>query len=108
MVSENQMDSCLPCQNNTIKNPQTHWRCIGTGTPPLELAPPSPGIPPVSPCDSERSESSKIEGVPPSYVYIHTSLPSAKFFNLNVYTKDRKHDTDCIPDLLTGEGPSTG
>jgi len=36
-------------------------------------------------------------------VYIHTPLPSAEFFNLDVYDKDRKRDKDLNPDLLTDE-----
>jgi len=39
---------------------------------------------------------------------IYTHLPSAQFFNLDAYAKGRKHGEDFIPDLLTGEGTSTG
>jgi hypothetical protein len=62
---------------------------------------------PVLPGDSERSPRSKIEGVPPGYVYIHTPLPSTQFLNLNAYAKDRKRNDDFIPDLLTDIGLST-
>jgi len=34
MVRQNQTSGCLPCQNGTTKNSQTHWRRPGTGTPP--------------------------------------------------------------------------
>jgi len=34
MLRHNQTSSSLPCQNGTPKNPQTRWRCTGTGTPP--------------------------------------------------------------------------
>jgi len=36
MLRQNQTSGCLPCQNGTAKNPQTPWRCNGTGTPPLD------------------------------------------------------------------------
>ena len=34
MVHENHTDSCLPCQNNTAKNPHTGWRSNRMGAPP--------------------------------------------------------------------------
>jgi len=40
-------------------------------------------------------------------MYLHAPLPNAQFFNLDAYAKDRKHDKDCISDLLTDEGTST-
>jgi hypothetical protein len=69
MLCENQTDGCLPCQNGTARNPQTRWRCKGVGAPqPDGLRLPTPeltrhalGTPPV----------------PPGYVYIDISLPSA-------------------------------
>jgi len=67
-----------------------------------------PGTPHVLPSDNEGTDASEIEGVPPGYVYIHTSPASAQFFNLDAYAKDCKHDTDFNPDLLTDEGTSTG
>jgi len=88
MVCENQTDCCLPCQIGTRMNPQTGWRRKGTGAPPLWWAPHWPGMPPAPPDDSERTQSSETEGVPPGYVYIHTPLPSAWFFNLDWYAKD--------------------
>jgi len=68
----------------------------------------TPGTPPAPPDDGERTQSSATEGVPPGYVYIHTPLPSARFFNPDPYAKDHMRDKDFIPDLLTDEGPSTG
>jgi len=62
---------------------------------------------PVSPSYNEAAHLSEIEGVPPGYVYILTPLPSAQFFNLDAYAKDRKRDKDFNPDLLTDEGTST-
>jgi len=108
MVQENQMDGCLPCQNGTAKNPQTRWRRKGTSAPPPRLVLPRPGSPPAPPDDSERTQSSETEGMPPGYVYVHTPLPSARFSNLVPYAKDHMRNKDFIPYLLTGEGPSTG
>jgi len=108
MVRENQLDGCLPCQNGTPKNPETRWRPKGMVPPPPRPAPLRPGTPPVLPDDSERTQCSKTEGVPLGYVYIHTPLHSDGFLNHNPYAKDRMGDTDCIPDLLTDKGPSTG
>jgi len=104
MVGENQMDGCLPCQNGTAKNPQTGWRCKGMGAPPPRWAPPGPGMQSVP---SDDSESSETDGVRPRYVYIHTPLPSASFFNVNAYAKDCMRDKDFIPNLVTDEGPPT-
>ena len=78
------------------------------GAPPPEPAPPPPGMPPTPPGGSGGTPSSEMEGVPPRYVHIHTPLPKAQFCNLHAYAKDRKHDKDCIPDLLTDKKPSTG
>jgi hypothetical protein len=75
MVCENQMDGCLPCQNGTAKNPETHWRCKGKGAPPPRWSPRRPESPPV-PSDAESSET---EGMPPAYVYIHTGHPNGRF-----------------------------
>jgi len=33
MLRDNQKDGCLLCQNGTAQNPQTCWRCKGTGAP---------------------------------------------------------------------------
>jgi len=108
MVRDHQMDGCLTCQNGTSKNPQTLWRRKGTGAPPPRPAPPTPGTSPAPSDDTERTQSSETEGVPPRYVYIHTPLPSANLFNLDSNAKDRMRDNDIIPDLLSHEGPSSG
>jgi len=108
MVRENQTDGSLPCQNGTAPNLQTRWRRKGTGAPPPQLAPPRPRTPPAPPDDSEKTQSSDTEGVPPRYVYIHTPLHSAHFCNLDPYAKDRMRHNNFFPDLLTDEGQGTG
>jgi len=107
-VRENQTDGCLPCQNGTAKNPQTCWRRLGTGASAPPPAPLRPRTPPAPPDDSERTQSSETDGVPPGYVYIHTPLRSARFINLDPYAKDYMRNNDFIPDLLTDEGLSAG
>jgi len=63
MVYKNHTDGCLPCQNGTTKNPQTCWRCNGTGAlQPEQVAPPPgmpppPGTPPAPPGDTDTNES---------------------------------------------------
>ena len=108
MVLQNQTDGCVPCQHGTAKNAQTCWRRKGMGAPPPGLATQRPGTPPAPPDDSERTQSSETEGVPPGNVYIHTPFPSTRFLNHDPYAKDHMRDKDLIPDLLTDEGPSTG
>jgi len=120
MLRENQTDCCLPCQSGTAQNPQTCWRHKGTGAPPPERLreptpeptpepmPHPPGTPPVPPGDNEAAHVSEIECVPPGYLYIHTCLPTAQFFNHDAYAKDHKGDKDFNPDLLTDKGTSTG
>jgi len=93
MLGANQSDGCLPGQNGTARNPQTGWRHKGTGAPPPEqlrqLAPEPmpqpPKTPLVPPGNNEAAHLSDIEGLPPRYVYIHTPLPSAQFFNHDAY-----------------------
>jgi len=116
MIWENQTDGCLPCQNGTAQNLQTRWRRKGTGAPPPERLrqptpepmPHPPETPPVPPSNNEAAHLSEMDGVPPRYVYIHTPLPIAEFFNRDAYAKDRKDDKDFDPDLLTDEETSTG
>jgi len=72
---ENQMDGCLPCIHCAANNPQTRWRCKGTSATPPRPGQPRPGTPPAPPDDSESSQCSETEGVPPGYLYIHTPLP---------------------------------
>ena len=86
------------------------------GAPPLaqlrqltpELTPHPPETPSVPPGNNEAAHLSEIEGVPSRYVYIRIPLPSAQFFNLDAYAKDRRRDKDFDPDSLTDEGTSTG
>jgi len=73
-----------------------------------EPTPHPPETPPVPPSNNESAHLCEIEGVPPGYVYIHIPVPSAQFFIHDVYAKDRKHDKDFDPDLLTDEETSTG
>jgi len=116
MLRENQMDGCLPCQSGTAQNPQTRWRCKGTGGPPPERLrqptpeqmPHPPKTPPVPHSNNEATHISEIEGQPPRYVYIQSPVPSAQFLNFDAYAKDRKRDKDCNPDLLGDKGTSTG
>jgi len=61
----------------------------------------------VPPDDSEMTQSTETEGVPPGYLYIHSPLPCARLFNLDLYAKDLMRDKDLIPDLPTDEGPFT-
>jgi len=73
MLWENQTDGCLPRQNGTAQNPQTQWRCKGTGAPPperLRQPTPEPMLHPVqTPLDPHRNNEeahvSEIEGMPP-------------------------------------------
>jgi hypothetical protein len=76
MVCENQIDGCLPSQNATAKLPLTRWRHKGKGAPALSQAPPQPKSPPVT---SDNDDSSETEGMAPSYGYIHTLHPNARF-----------------------------
>ena len=92
MILENQTDGCLPCHNGTANDPQIRWRRKGTGAPPPEPVPSRPRTPPVPADDSERTQSSETDDVPPRYVYIHTPLPSARLFNLDPYAKDPMRD----------------
>jgi len=71
-----------------------------TATPPKTL--------PAPPGDNQGDQGSQITRVPAGYEYSHAPLPCDEFFNLNAYAKDRKHYKDCIPDLRTDEGTSTG
>jgi hypothetical protein len=75
MVCENQTDGCLPCPKDTAKNPETPWRGKDNCAPPPIRAPPWPESPSVPSDDDEWSET---EGMPPAYVYIHTSLPNPR------------------------------
>jgi len=115
-LRQNHTDRCLPCRNCTTKNLQTRGRQKGMvasspdrhrqHTP--EPMPSLPTMPPTPPGDNEGAQSSQIDNLPPSYVYSHTPLPCAQFFNLDAYAQDSQHDEDFNPDIPTGEGTSTG
>lgn len=108
MVHKNLIGSWLLCQNGTERNAQTGGRRTGPGAQLIEPAPPPPETPPAPPGNSERSQSSKIAGVLPRYVYIHTVLPSTRLFNHDADAQDHKTNTECMTNLLTDEEPSTG
>jgi hypothetical protein len=91
ILSKNHMDSCLPCQNGTAKNSQTHWSRRGTGTPPPELAAPPPRTPPPT-------------GTPPPPGLPRP--PNTQCFNHNAYAKSSKRYTEFIPDLLSRLSPA--
>jgi len=107
MVYQNQTAGCLPCQNGTAHNPQTHWRHKGTSAPPPEPVAPSPRMlplpewPPAAPGVTDGHESYEIEGTPSMCVYIHSPLPNTQFVNHHAYAKDSKHEKYFIPDLLS-------
>jgi len=116
MVQENHTDGCLQCQTATAQNPHTCWMFKSTGAPTpeqlrqLTREPMSHlyRMPPVPPTNHEGAGASGIQGVPPRYEYLHTRLPSAQFFNLDAYAKDRKRDKTFDPNLLTDAGTTTG
>jgi len=88
MPWDHQTDGCLPCQNFTVQSVETRWRRKGMRAPPPEqLRQPTPepmphpdGMPPVPPGADEGALTTKIEGVPPGYVYIYCLLPGAQCF----------------------------
>jgi hypothetical protein len=75
MVCRNQTDGCLPSQNATANNSQPPCRCKGKGPHPTRQVPPWTNLPPMP---SDDNESSEPEGMPPTYVYIHTLLPNTR------------------------------
>jgi len=109
MLRQNQTSGCLPCQNGTSKNPQTHWRRKGTGAPPParrgeptpEPTPPPPGKPPAPTGNTSGAQPSEIVHLLARYTYSHTVLPCAEFFDDD---EDTQHNTDFDPDMLTDEG----
>jgi len=109
MVCQNQTSGCLPCQNGTAKNPQTHWTRKGTGAPPParrreripEPTPPPPGTPPAPTSNTSGAQPADIINLPAGYTYSHTALPGAEYFEVDENTD---HDTDFDPDMLTDEG----
>jgi len=109
MLGQNQMSGCLPCHNGTAKNPQTPWRCKGTGSPPpargreptLEPTPPPHSTPPAPTSNITGVHRSEIVKLPAGYTYSHTAPPCAESFDDD---EDTQHDTDFDPDMLTDEG----
>jgi hypothetical protein len=112
MLHQNQTSGCLPCQNSTAMNPQTRWRCNGTGVPPPaqrrvrtpEPTPHPPSMrpgPPAPTGNTSRAQPSEIVNLPPGYMYSHTALPCAEFFEDDENTE---HDSNFDPDMLTDEG----
>jgi hypothetical protein len=85
MLRHNQTPGCLPCQNGTAKNPQTRWRCKGTGAPPparcrvltAELTQPPPGTPPTPTGNTSGAQPSEIVKLLAGFTYSHTALPCA-------------------------------
>jgi hypothetical protein len=109
MLRHNQTPSCLPCQNGTAKNTQTRWRPKGTGAPPParrrvwtpESTPFPPGTPPATTGNTSGAQLYEIVNLPAGYMYCHTALPCAEFFEDD---DDTEHDTDFDPDMLTDDG----
>jgi hypothetical protein len=102
MVCYDQPEGYPPCQNGTPENQPTHWRHKDTGAPSPDHAPPAPAT------DTDGYECSKSNGIPPGYVYIHTSLPNAQLSNPDAYPKDHKCNNDFNTDLFTNEQTSGG
>jgi len=109
MLHHNQTSGCLPCQNGTAKNLQTHWRHKGPGAPaPVrrrdqtpEPTPPLPGTPPGPTGNTSGGQPSQIINLPAGYTYLHTALSCAEYFDDD---EDTQHNIDFDPDMLTDEG----
>jgi hypothetical protein len=116
MIRQNQTPGCLPCQNSTAKNPQTHWRRKGTGAPlpsrrrqqNPEPTPPLPETPLASTGKTSTDQHLEIINFHAGHTYSHTSLPCAESFTLNASAQESEHNTDFDPDMLPDEGISTG
>jgi len=116
MFLQNQTDGNLHCPNRTAKNPHTCWKYNASDNPPpgllrlatLDPIPPLPRTPTVPLCNSKGAQHSHINNLLPGYVNSHAPLRNAQFFNLEAYAKNSKRDKECIPDLLTAAGTSTG
>jgi hypothetical protein len=101
MLCHNQTSGCLACQNGTTSNPQTRWRHKGTGAPPptrrrvkiAEPTPPPPVTPPAPIGNASGSQPADIVYFPAGYMYSHTTLPCAEFFEDD---EDTEHDSDFI------------
>jgi len=120
MLHQNHMPGCLPWQNGTARNPQTHWRCNGTGVPPpirrRQQTPepttePTPHVPETTPAWTGTTSSAQfleIINLPARYAHSHTSLPCAQAFTLHKSAPDSKHDTNFDSDMLPDDGISSG
>lgn len=106
MVYKNQTDRCLPCENGTVKKPQTRWVGKRMGASPQvqhqQLAPGltqhPPGTPPTPPGDKNGAQSSNTANLPLGFTYKPTPILSAQFFNHGIYAEAGEHDENCIPD----------
>jgi len=108
-LCHNHTSGCIPCQNGTSKTPQTLWRPKGTGAPPHdrsreptpEPTPPLPRTPHTPTGNTSGAQPSESVNLPAGYIYSHTALPCAEFFDDD---EDTQHDTDSDPVMLTDEG----
>jgi hypothetical protein len=88
MFRQNQMSGCLPCQNGTAKNPQTHCTLKGAGAPPparrreriAKPTPPPPGTPPAPTGNTSGAPPAEMINLPAGYTYSHNALPCAEYF----------------------------
>jgi len=119
MVCQNHTAGCLPCQNGTVKNPETGWRLKGPGiapptrcrqtpVPTPEITPPLPGTPPAATPNSSGAYCLENINLPAGYAYSHTSLPWAQSYILVASAQDSQEDIDIDPDMLTDKGTATG
>jgi len=108
VLRQNPTSGCLPCQNGTAKNPQTHWRRKRTGAPPPDRrrertpqrTPPLPGTPPAPTGNISGVQPSQIVHLPAGYTDSNTALPCTEFSD----DEETEHDSNFDPDMLTEEG----
>jgi len=92
MLHQNHIPRCLPCQNSTANNPQTHWNLKGTGAPlpnghRQQTPDPTaslPGTPPTSISNTSGAQCHEIINLTAEYAYSHTSLGCTESFTLDV------------------------
>jgi hypothetical protein len=109
MLHQNHMSGCLPSQNASPNNPQTHWRRQRTGEPPPdrrgewtpESTPPLFSTLPSPTSHTDRAQHSEIVNLPVGYTFSHTVFPCAALFNDD---EDTQHETDFDPAMLTDQG----
>jgi len=58
-------------------------------------------MPPAPTGNTSGAQLSEIVNLPAGYMYLHTALPCAEFFEDN---EDTELDTDFDPDMLTDDG----